>query len=90
MTEEKRKIATAIKYDRAKGKAPTVVAKGLGLVAQKILELAEENEVQVYKDETLAKQLYNLSIGEEIPEELYTTVAEVLAFIARLDKMRQK
>lgn len=90
MGDKKRKIATALKYDREKGRAPTVVAKGLGLIAEKIIESAEKSDVQVYKDETLAKQLYNLSIGDEIPEELYTTVAEVLAFIARLDKLRKK
>lgn len=90
MSDDKRKIATALKYDRATGQAPTVVAKGLGLIAEKIIESAENSDVQVYKDETLAKQLYNLSIGDEIPEELYTTVAEVLAFIARLDKLRKK
>lgn len=90
MEDSKRKIATALKYDRQNSQAPKVVAKGLGLVAEKIIELADENEVQIYRDETLAKQLYNLSIGDEIPEELYTTVAEVLAFIARLDKMRKK
>jgi len=90
MSDEKRKVATALKYDGEKGRAPTVVAKGLGLIAEKIIESAEKSDVQVYKDETLAKQLYNLSIGDEIPEELYTTVAEVLAFIARLDKSRKK
>ncbi|MGB3368234.1 MAG: EscU/YscU/HrcU family type III secretion system export apparatus switch protein [Acidaminobacteraceae bacterium] len=90
MSDGKRKVATALKYDRLRGQAPTVVAKGLGLIAEKIIESAEKSDVQVYKDETLAKQLYNLSIGDEIPEELYTTVAEVLAFIARLDKLRKK
>jgi len=90
VNDGKRKVATALKYDRTVGQAPTVVAKGLGLIAEKIIESAEKGDVQVYKDETLAKQLYNLSIGEEIPEELYTTVAEVLAFIAKLDKLRKK
>ncbi len=90
MTEDKRRVATALSYDKVAHRAPRVVAKGKGLVAENIIEKAKENQVQIYEDETLARQLYNLSIGEEIPEELYTTVAEVLAFIARLDKDRKK
>lgn len=90
MKKEERKVATALKYEKNSDRAPKVVAKGLGLIAEKIMEIAAENEVQVYKDENLAKQLYNLSIGEEIPPELYNAVAEVLAFIARLDKLKEK
>lgn len=90
MKKDDRKVAAALKYEKNSGRAPKVVAKGLGLIAEKIMEIAEENEVQVYKDENLAKQLYNLSIGDEIPPELYNAVAEVLAFIARLDKMKEK
>lgn len=90
MKKDDRKVAAALKYEKNSDRAPKVVAKGLGLIAEKIMEIAEENEVQVYKDENLAKQLYNLSIGDEIPPELYNAVAEVLAFIARLDKMKEK
>lgn len=90
MKKEERKVAAALKYEKNSDRAPKVVAKGLGLIAEKIMEIASENEVQVYKDENLAKQLYNLSIGEEIPPELYNAVAEVLAFIARLDKLKEK
>lgn len=90
MRKDDRKVAAALKYEKNSDRAPKVVAKGLGLIAEKIMEIAEENEVQVYRDENLAKQLYNLSIGEEIPPELYNAVAEVLAFIARLDKMKEK
>jgi FlhB-like protein len=83
---EKRKIATALRYDRGKDDVPKLVAKGLGLVAENIIKTGEENEVPVYQDEKLSRQLYNLSLGEDIPPELYEIVAEVLVFIARMDK----
>lgn len=78
-------IANALKYNSQKDSAPRVIAQGRGFTADKIKELAEKNGIPIYKDEKLSKQLYNLSIGEEIPPELYNVVAEVLTFIARLD-----
>ncbi|MCG8540999.1 MAG: EscU/YscU/HrcU family type III secretion system export apparatus switch protein [Clostridia bacterium] len=80
-----RPIANALKYRPGDDDAPKVVAKGKGFIAEKIKELAKENGIPVYKDEKLSRQLYNLSIGEEIPTELYTVVAEVLLFISKLD-----
>ena len=85
MKNAKDKIATALKYDPSQDTSPRLVAKGLGYVAEAILKKGEESEIPVYKDEKLSRQLYNLSLGEEIPEELYEIVAEVLIFIARLD-----
>jgi flagellar biosynthesis protein len=84
------KIASAIKYDKDRSMAPKVVAKGLGLVAENIIAKGEESDVPVYRDETLAKQLYNLSLGEEIPAELYSAVAEVLVFISKIDISSRK
>lgn len=78
-------IANALKYNPDDDGAPKVVAKGKGFTAEKIKELAEKNGIPIYKDERLSKQLYNLSIGDEIPPELYNVVAEVLTFIAKLD-----
>ena len=87
---DKKKIATAIKYDSEKQVAPELVAKGKGLVAENIIKKAEEAGVKTYEDETLSQQLYNLSIGDTIPEELYHVVAKVLAFIADLDRAENK
>lgn len=87
---DKKKIATAIKYDSEKQVAPELVAKGKGLVAENIIKKAEETGVRTYEDETLSQQLYNLSIGDTIPEELYHVVAKVLAFIADLDRAENK
>ena len=89
MVDKKRRVATALKY-KSDDSAPKLVAKGLGLVAENIINKATESEVAIYKDETLAKQLYNLSVGEQIPPDLYNAVAEVLVFIARLDKESKK
>ena len=85
---KKRKLATALKYNGNEERAPKVIAKGRGLVAENIIEKAEEHQVPIYEDEKLSRQLYNLEIGEEIPPELYHVIAEVLVFIANLDKER--
>ncbi len=86
----KKKVATAIKYDSNKQVAPTLVAKGKGVVAENIIKLAKESDVKTYEDEKLSNQLYNLSIGEEIPPELYNVVAHVLTFIAKIDQKGNK
>lgn len=86
----KRKIATALKYDPEKQVAPELVAKGKGIVAEKIIEKAQEHHVKTYEDEKLSNQLYNLSIGDEVPPELYHVVAHVLAFISELDQENNK
>ncbi|MTI53825.1 EscU/YscU/HrcU family type III secretion system export apparatus switch protein [Geosporobacter ferrireducens] len=83
--KEKSEIVAAIQYNEEKDHAPKVVAKGKGEIAQKIKSIAEVHEIPTYQDEKLARQLYNLSIGEEIPPELYHVVAEILAFIITLD-----
>lgn len=86
--ENKKQIkeAAALKYSPEKDKAPKIVALGKGEIAQKILERAEENDVPVYEDAELVHTLNLLSIGDEIPEELYGIVAEVLVFVSELDR----
>lgn len=86
---EKRKKAAAIQYAPGE-QAPTVIAKGKGVVADKILEKAEEANLPVYRDEKLADELTKLEIGEYIPPELYTVVAEILVFVTNLDKLQDK
>lgn len=61
------------------------MAKGRGYIAQNIIKLQEHN-LSIYKDEILAQQLQNLQMGESIPPELYNIVAEILVFIAQVDK----
>ena len=86
---DKRKKAAAIQY--APGdQAPTVIAKGKGVVADKILEKAFENQLPVYKDAQLVEELTKLDIGDYIPPELYTVVAEILVFVTDLDRLKDK
>lgn len=78
-------FAVALKYDNMTGQAPVVVAKGADYLAFKIKEIAAENDVEIVENKPLARMLYsNVEIGNEIPAELYQSVAEVLAYVYRL------
>ncbi|MCU0590245.1 MAG: EscU/YscU/HrcU family type III secretion system export apparatus switch protein [Desulfobacterales bacterium] len=85
MKPEKPTRAVALRYDRAKDGAPRVVAKGRGQAAENIIALAREHGVPLHEDSNLAATLSALDIETEIPPELYRAVAEVLAFIYRLN-----
>lgn len=77
--------AVAIRYDAATGSAPVVLAKGADYVAQKIKEIARENNVEIVENKPLARMLYaNVDIGQEVPPELYQAVAEVLAMVYKM------
>ena len=77
--------AVALKYDEDRMSAPRVLAKGRGLIAQRIREIAAENTVPLFSAPPLARALYrSTEIGEEIPSGLYTAVAQVLAYIYQL------
>jgi len=77
--------AVALKYDRKKDNAPRVIAKGRGEIAEKIIEVAKANNVPLREDKNLIQILEALDLETEIPPELYRAVAEVLAFIYRLN-----
>nr|WP_106784168.1 EscU/YscU/HrcU family type III secretion system export apparatus switch protein [Lysinibacillus timonensis] len=81
----KRKEAIALTYDPTGSSGPKVVAKGKGSVAENILEKASRHEVPIYEDSTLIELLGQLDLNDAIPEDLYQAVAEVFAFIYRLD-----
>lgn len=79
-------LAVALVYDREAMDAPVLTAKGNGYIARKIREIAEEWDVPVVENKPLARSLYEtVEVGEEVPEELYRAVAEVLAFVYSLD-----
>jgi len=82
--------AVALRYKRGKDGAPKVTAKGMGAVADKILAVAHENNIPIKQDKALLDALYRLEINEEIPEELYRVIAEVLAFIYRMNRLKGK
>jgi flagellar biosynthesis protein len=87
--KDKIKKAVALKYDREKDEAPRVTAKGTGLIAEKILELAEKEGIPITEDPDLVTALAQLDFYDEIPPELYRAVAEILAFAYRINnKMR--
>lgn len=74
--------AVALKYDQDKNNAPQVVAKGKDFIAQRIVAIAEENDVYTVENPPLARSLYSMvDIGREIPAELYNAVAEVLTVV---------
>lgn len=75
------KKAVALRYNQKKENAPKVVAKGKGFVAEKIIKIAEENELPIKKDEDLVELLTKIDIDKEIPQNLYKAVAEVFSFI---------
>lgn len=78
-------IAVALQYDREKMVAPTVVAKGADLIAQKIKEIAKKHNVPIVENKPLARAMYKaIKIGQTIPQSLYNAVAEVLAYVYRL------
>jgi len=78
-------FAVALKYDKSSMEAPTVVAKGQRLIAQKIKELAREHGVPVIENKPLARSLFKVcEIGSTIPAKLYKAVAEVLAYVYQL------
>lgn len=77
--------AVAIKYDPEQYDAPIVLAKGEDFLAQKIKEVAKENQIEIVENKPLARMLYaNVDVGQLVPPELYQAVAEVLAFVYHL------
>ncbi|RMH51148.1 MAG: hypothetical protein D6682_05190 [Zetaproteobacteria bacterium] len=81
-----REAAVALGYDPERGGAPKVLAAGFGEVARRIMELARASGVHIHRDDNLVQLLARVPVGEEIPEEAYQLVAELLAFLYRTDK----
>ena len=85
-----RRAAVALKYDAATDNAPRVVAKGRGLVAEKIMALAREQGIPMRENPDLVQMLMQLDLDQAIPPSLYTVVAELLAFVYRLNQSYQR
>ena len=77
-------MAIALKYDSDKDGAPRVIAKGMRLKADKIRDIAKAYGVPVMRNVNLANALFRVEVGQEIPEELYDAVAEILNFVNEL------
>lgn len=82
-------IAIAIKYDEKTMAAPIVLAKGMRLTAEKIRDIARENDITIIERKDLAREIFKVcDAGEPIPENLYIAVAEVLAFVYQVKKKK--
>ncbi|MDA8168225.1 MAG: EscU/YscU/HrcU family type III secretion system export apparatus switch protein [Nitrospiraceae bacterium] len=82
--------AAALRYKAGKDMAPVVVAKGRGLVAEKIIQTAREHGISLKEDPGLVEVLSTLELYQEIPPELYKAVAEILVFIYGMSKTKNK
>lgn len=76
-----RAVAVALRYEKGSKEAPRVVAKGRGLVAEKIVALAEENGVVIETNPVLAEALSGVELDDTIPLELYDAIAVVIGYV---------
>jgi flagellar biosynthetic protein FlhB len=83
--------AVALRYDPNAMEAPVVVAKGQRLVAQRIREIAAENDVPIVERPELARNLFrSVELGQAVPEHLFRAVAEILAYVYQIDRRQSK
>ena len=78
--------AAAISYDPENNNAPVLAAFGEGHVADRIVAVAKESGIPIVPDPSLSSMLAKVSVGDEIPEELYEAVAKVLLFVSEVDR----
>lgn len=89
MSMDKKK-AVALRYNELEESAPRVIASGQGHIAAKIIEIAEESGVYIKEDSDLVDLLSQIDLGKEIPTELFQTVADILAFVYKLNNEYNK
>jgi flagellar biosynthesis protein len=87
-TPKKPKKAVALKYKPGNDHAPRVTAKGTGRLAERIIEMARKHGIPVKDDPDLVEVLSRLDLHDQIPPELYVVVAELLAFVYRLNQKK--
>ena len=83
------KKAVALQYEAGEG-APVIVASGMGYMAEKIVEVASDNGVPIYEDNSLATILTQLKLGQEVPEELYKALVEIYVYFLHFDPNQGK
>ncbi|MBI2877771.1 MAG: EscU/YscU/HrcU family type III secretion system export apparatus switch protein [Candidatus Tectomicrobia bacterium] len=83
----KQKGAIALQYEPAQNAAPRVVAKGRGLMAERIIEIAQAHHIPIREDKELVELLSRLDLGQEIPPDLYRVVAEILVWVYRINQI---
>ena len=83
---DKNKQAVALTYEQDKDQAPRVSAKGKGLIAEQIIKLAKEHNIEIRQDADLVAVLSKIELGTPIPVEAYAAVAEILSYIYKMNK----
>ena len=83
--KNKNRSAVSLKYDSRVNKSPLVTAKGRGVIAEKIIALAKENNIPIKEDPDLVNLLSQVDLNKEIPASLYKVVAELLSFVYNLN-----
>ena len=78
-------LAVALSFDTEKNNAPEVIAKGKGILAEKIIEIARENGSEIVKNSDLANLLKEVPAGKEIPEKLYKAIAAVYSYFYKIN-----
>ncbi len=78
--KDKSRRAVALKYDVNRNNAPVVISSGSGYIADKVVEIAEESGIPVYKDDSLSVMLSQLDIGSEIPQELFNSIVDIYIY----------
>lgn len=87
--ELEKKTAVALSYDVG-DTAPKILATGKGYVAEKMIEVAKQENIPLHQDAKLAQTLSKLEIGDYIPKELYGVVAEILVFVDRVEGVKKR
>ena len=88
-SDRPKRKAVALQYGENDA-APVVVASGMGYLAEKIVDVAQENGVPVYEDDSLATMLTRLSLGQEIPPELYQAIVEIYVYFLNFDPTQRQ
>ncbi|RTZ59593.1 MAG: flagellar biosynthesis protein FlhB [Gammaproteobacteria bacterium] len=83
---DKHRKAAALSYNQYMDNAPKLVAKGQGLVAEKIIQLAKKHKIPIVEDPLLVDSLIKIDLYEEIPPHLYEAVAKIVAYIIKHEK----
>lgn len=86
----KKRSAVSLQYDRSRDRAPRVTAKGHGPVAERIIELARQHNIPIKEDPDLVQILSQVDVQAEIPPSVYHVVAELLAWVYRLNSDYQR
>ena len=78
--------AVSLQYKKGKNAAPKVTAKGQGWIADRIIKMAQENNIPIREDKDLLHLLSEIDVGQEVPESLYKVVAELLAWVYQINQ----